>query len=79
MTVSEAGPGMMLPGTGSWISTSAARSSTAPRGGVDQGEFRFRPCYLKAVVGEEIRGVLPLFEVPVPLRRRSVISVPFAV
>jgi len=42
-------------------------------------EFGFTSRCLKAIDGEGIRGVLPLFEVPQPIRRRCLVSVPFAV
>lgn len=46
---------------------------------VIQSQFGFRPRYLALVEGETIRGVLPLFVVPRPFGKRTLISVPFAV
>jgi FemAB-related protein (PEP-CTERM system-associated) len=41
--------------------------------------FGYKPHYLAAMEGEEIRGVLPLFMVSNPLMGRTLISTPFAV
>src|SRR5260221_4852854 len=41
--------------------------------------FGYKPLYLVAVEGMDIRGVLPLFMVSNPLMGRTLISTPFAV
>ncbi len=44
-----------------------------------ESTYRHRPVYLAAWRAERLVGVLPLFEVAVPLRGRSLVSVPYGV